>query len=48
MPLTFNHRQSLVSAQRQRDQFLVHRSISKIPELYTPPGEAEWLALYEQ
>ena len=28
------------------DQFLVHRTLSIIPDLYTAPEEAEWLALY--
>ena len=28
------------------DLFLVHRTLSIIPDLYMPPGEAEWLALY--
>ena len=30
------------------DQFLVHRTHSITPDLYVPPGEAEWLSLYRQ
>ena len=32
----------------QPNQFLVHRNISVIPELYMPPGRAEWEHLFAQ